>query len=204
MIRTLLNPAGSSDERMRPTCRTALLVAALIPLLAACQFDRPVAQTGLTSTNTRVAAAPMRPSTPFGYAVRTASPRPPTVLSLHFELVEQTHGYDLNAVILDRSTGSLHSAKIRRCNTVDLDAFDASSRSLFATPVLCDGRSYSFDTLGERIAVVGPRRNYILRGLPPGRVVLNGVPLLVEPRGHRRPAPGRRDGSSRQIPFTIE
>jgi len=195
---------GKRDiSRGRPG-RTALLLAALVPLLAACQFDRPVARTGLTSTNTRVAAAPMPPSTPFGYAVRTASPRPATILSLHFELVEQTHGYDLNAVVLDRSTGSLRTAKIRRCKTVDLDAFDASSRSLFATPVLCDGRSYSFDTLDERVAVVGPRRNYILRGLPAGRVVLNGVPLLVEPRGHRHPAPGRRDRSSRQIPFTIQ
>ncbi len=209
MIRTLLNPAESSDERIRGaararSCGTILLLAALIPLVAACQFARPDAQARLSLKNDRVAAVQARPAIPFGYAVRAASPRSTTAVSLHFELVEQKHGYDLNAVVLDRSTGSLRTAKIRRCDTVDLDAFDASSRSLFATPVLCDGRSYSFDMLGERIAVVGPRRNYILQGLPPGRVVLNGVPVLVEPRGHRHPAPGRRDRSSRQIPFTIQ
>ena len=215
MMRTLLNSAGSLEKRIKPTCgnsgvshgssyRTALLLAALVPLLAACQFDGPGARAARTLTNERIAAAPMRSSTPFGYAVRTASPRPATILSLHFELVEQAQGYDLNAVVLDRSTGSLHTAKMRRGRTIDLDSFDASSRSLFATPVLCDGRSYSFDTLGERVAVVGPRRNYILRGLPAGRVVLNGVPLLIEPSGHRHPASGPRDRSSRQIPFTIQ
>ncbi|MCP3055163.1 hypothetical protein [Aurantimonas marianensis] len=180
------------------------MLAALVPIVAACQLARPGAQARLSASNERVAAVQAPPAIPFGYALRAPSRRPTTAVSLHFELVEQKHGYDLNAVILDRSTGSLRTAKIRRCNTIDLDSFDASSRSLFATPVLCDGGSYSFDVLGERIAVVGPRRNYILQGLPLGHVMLNGVPVLVEPRGHRHPAPVWRDRSGRQIPFTIQ
>ncbi len=162
------------------TPAAALAAAALLLPLAACQdtasdWATPYAAAGTQAGRTAVATIPFGPA---------AGPRPEpaagTVLGANFEFVEDASGYALNAVVHDRTRGRLQRVRIDHCRTIDLDSFDESSRSLFATPAICDGRSYAFDLVGTRVVVTGPKgRSIAVYGVAAGRVVLNGVPVLA-------------------------
>lgn len=160
--------------------RRAAGAASLLAVLALASCQQGGA--GLATSYAPHAAPPVRSAATIPFGPPPAPARlagPATVLSASFEFVETARGYDLNAVVLDRATGSLARTRIDHCRVIDIDAFDESSRSLFATPVLCDGRGYAIDLAGTRLVVLGPGRSRTLRSVPAGRVELNGVAVLA-------------------------
>ena len=205
MIDRLFHPVASAQGPTRGARRGRMLrglaLAALALPLAACQMGSPTSRSGYALREGSLVTLQAGTVVPYGYATRVPLLRPVASLGVNFEFVERGRGYDLNALVFDTS-GQMRRTAIRHCGTIDLDAFDESSRSLFGTPVLCDGRSYAFDTIGDRVAVVGPGRSYVLRELPHGQVLVNGVPLQIGQPPRPRPAPHALRAPN-GIPFTI-
>lgn len=122
-----------------------------------------------------------------GMAIPFGQPAPEPVkpadlrqYDLRFEFVEGEGGYDLNAVVIDMTSGAVDVVPIARCATIDIEAF---SESLFGTPVTCDGQSYVFDVTGLDLVVSGTQAPRAIKSFAPGHAVFNGIPILMEATG---------------------
>ncbi|MDY8110112.1 hypothetical protein U0C82_13275 [Fulvimarina sp. 2208YS6-2-32] len=120
---------------------------------------------------------------PFGSPPAEASDPPAAGsharLELAFEFAERPEGYVLNAIVLDERTGTRSKTAVGSCRTIDIDSFTDTD---FGTPVICDGVTYTFD-IADGTIVAGPIEGgqaVAVKHLLPGRVFVNGVPLLIE------------------------
>ena len=120
---------------------------------------------------------------PFGdkpAAERTAPQKDLPRYETSFEFAEIPGGYALNAIVIELTADRKTSRPIAKCRTIDLDSFE---ETLFGTPVLCNGISYTFDVRKGEILVDASRpksRPTIVKHLAPGHAIVNGMPLLIE------------------------
>ncbi|SMD00556.1 hypothetical protein SAMN06297251_11798 [Fulvimarina manganoxydans] len=110
---------------------------------------------------------------------KPAASAPATMLETSFEFAEREGSYQLNALLFDLSAGTRASTPIASCRSIDIASFEETA---FGTPVSCDGVSFSFDVRDGAVLVdaASPQPPIALRRLSPGRVFVNGMPLLIE------------------------